>query len=88
MDGTNVSYFNIVGPASYEISLGAYCPSSIEMLGDDRWNIPLTIEKFRSIRAGEDSKNHYIGSNTFVLGDGKSSNIGFKFNLYDTFITG
>ena len=48
----------------------------------------MTIDKFRSIRAGEDSENSFIDSKTFVLGDGESRNIGFKFNLYDTFITG
>lgn len=106
--GENTSYLKCLGAGSYELELATYGPTDI-VVGNKK-TIPLTIDKFREIRANEDDKNKYeefpseeedgktvkkyVFDNRILDGDKDIEpdaffkTIGFKFNLYDNFISG
>lgn len=102
--GGNVSNFTCNGAGSYEIELATHSPTAIVLLqdGEPQLEIPLTLDKFREIRSDNDPKNKYMeflnqdGSkdkkyvfdNTILDDGGDFAKVGFKFNLYDNFITG
>lgn len=106
--GGNISKLKCLGAGSYELELATYGPTDLVM-GNNEVDVPLTIDKLREIRAGNDKNNKYeifdekdddgkyLKKYVFNNGicDGKDESdpnrfkpIGFKFNLYDNFITG
>ena len=82
--GGNVSTMKFLGPGSYEIELGTYCPTDIVV--DGKYT-RLTTDTFRNIRAKKDKENFYLDG-VYVMNNQDKGEVGLMFNLYDTFITG
>lgn len=101
--GGNKSNFNCIGAGSYEIELATHSPTDLVLVGTDTVDVPLNVDTFRKIRAKEDEDNKYeefqdedgnktykyVFDNSIVDGNKDDfAKVGFKFNLYDNFISG
>lgn len=99
--GGNTSNFVYLGAGSYEIELATYSPTSVILDGDAIVEIPLNADNFREIRAQKDDATYkefenedgsktrkYVLDNSVVDGKSGFAKVGFKFNLYDNFISG
>ena len=101
--GGNTSKFTCLGAGSYELELATYSPTDLVLVGTDAVDVPLNVDTFRKIRAKEDEDNKYeafededgnktykyVFDNSIVDGkNGDFAKVGFKFNLYDNFISG
>jgi hypothetical protein len=100
--GGSISNLTCLGAGSYELELATYSPTDLVLNGKSIVDIPLDSDTYRAIRSGQDTKNEYksfiddegnkVSKYVFdnSVADGKSdfAKVGFKFNLYDTFITG
>ena len=100
--GGNISNFTCIGAGSYELELATYSPTNLILSGKSIVDIPLNSDTYRVIRSGEDKENEYksfiddegnkvnkyVFDNSIVDWDDDFAKVGFKFNLYDNFITG
>ena len=100
--GGNTSHFTCLGAGSYEIELATHSPTDLVLVGTDTVDVPLNVDTFRKIRDEKDEDNKYeafedeagnktykyVFDNSIVDDKEKFADVGFKFNLYDNFITG
>ena len=99
--GGNISKMTCNGAGSYEIELATYSPTDLVLDGKPPEKIPLNSDTFRVIRADKDPHHKYLDfhdedgnvskkyvfDNTLADESGFAK-VGFKFNLYDNFISG
>jgi len=102
--GGNVSYLKCLGAGSYEIQLATYSPTELmlEHAGEDGTTKQVTTrlddDQFRKMRSSNDEykefvdydengESHIVKKYVFDNGTDKTK-VGFKFNLFDNFITG
>ena len=97
--GSNVSDLKILGFGSYELELATYSPTDLVLYSPDGeqelTSIGFNTDTYREIRSGSSGENKYHnGKYVFKNGvydderEGKFTDVGFLFNLYDTFISG
>ena len=95
--GNNVSELKCNGIGSYEIELATYSPTNIVLYSQDGTllkSIGLNPDMYRELRQGLDkevgeySNGKYVFQNYVDDGDIDKTGVGFRFNLYDTFISG
>lgn len=81
--GGNVSKLKCLENGSYELVLATYSPTDI-VDGAGKWH-HLGADTFLDMRDADDDS--YVDGK-YVFDNGSSGEVGFVFNLYDTFITG
>ena len=85
--GGNTSHLGCLCVGAYELELSTHGPTSI-VLGDGNGEVPLSASSFLKMRTGEDELNKYVDGKYIVNNGGQGTSVGFKFNLYDNFISG
>lgn len=85
--GGSTSHLSCLCVGSYELELSTHGPTSV-VLGDGKGEIPLNSSSFLRMRAGEDELNRYDNGSYIVNNGGVGTSVGFKFNLYDNFVSG
>ena len=86
--GGNTSHLVCLCVGAYELKLSTHGPTSI-VLGDGKGGeVPLSASSFLKMRSGEDELNKYADGKYIVNNGGQGTSVGFKFNLYDNFISG
>ena len=95
--GNNVSELKCNGIGSYEIELATYSPTNIVLYSQDGMllkSIGLNPDMYRELRqglykeTGEYSNGKYVFKNYVNDEEKVKTGVGFRFNLYDTFISG
>ena len=81
--GGNVSTLKFLDNGSYELVLATYSPTDI-VDGGGNWN-HLDTDTFLDMRDADDGSYQ---DGKYVFDNHKEGDVGFVFNMYDTFITG
>lgn len=89
--GGNVSDLKCLGSGSYELELATYGPTEVVVepvnSSEQTRKVGLDSESLNGIMNGVDARNVYQ-EGKYVIGNGTRGNVGFFFNLSDSFVTG
>ena len=97
--GGNESQLTWIGQGSYDLQLAMHGPTSIVMYHGDLYSdlvdeVSLNSDTWREARSGRNTICQYNGDGQYVVGADNARQleeslfVGFKFNLYDNFVSG